>query len=60
MKVSNLRNLKPARLQPIWVVTNGIKEKAYRCIGGPNDGTIINNPQDYFNTNTLEIDNEDS
>lgn len=60
MKVSNLKNLKPALLQPIWSAINGVKVKQYRCLGGPNKGSIINNPQDYFKTDTVEIDNENS
>ena len=60
MKISNLTNLKPAKLQPIWKVVDGQIVKEYRCLGGPNDGTVINNPQDYFKTGTVEIDNENA
>ena len=60
MKVSNLKNLKPARLQPIWRVVDGEKIKLFRCLAGPNKGSIINKPQDYFKTDTMEIDNEDA
>lgn len=60
MKVQNLTNLKPAKLQPIWKVENGQTIKQYRCLAGPNKGTVINNPQDYFKTTTVEIDNEDA
>lgn len=60
MKVDNLNNLKPAKLQPIWKVVDGQVSKMYRCLGGPNKGDVINNPQDYFKTDTVEIDDENS
>lgn len=60
MKVDHLNNLKPAKLQPIWKSVDGQIVKSYRCLAGPNKGTVINNPLDYFKTDTMEIDNEDA
>ncbi|MCK9529426.1 MAG: hypothetical protein M0R77_02485 [Gammaproteobacteria bacterium] len=60
MKVSNLKNLKPAKLRPIWKVIDGEQIKLYKCMSGPNKGSIINNPQDYFKTDTMEIDDENA
>lgn len=60
MKIDNLNNLKPAKMQPVWCVINGEIVKSYRCLAGPKKGTVINNPQDYFKTDTLEIDNENA
>lgn len=58
MKVSNLNNLKPAKVQPIWSVVGGSLIKSYKCMSGPNKGDTISDIKDYFRSNTLEIDDE--
>lgn len=60
MKVSNLNNLKPAKLQPVWEVKNGQKTKLYRCLAGPNAGQMIADPSEYYKKDTLEIDDENA
>ena len=60
MKVSNLNNLSPAQVQPVWTCVSGDLQKQYKCLGGPNKGKLINNLQDYFKRDTVEFDNENA